>query len=162
MELRYQIGDDVKVVQVDRSGDQYTIRIGDQSYSVTVSRTAAGEIAFTVNGQPRRAVIAEDGQRRYVAFDANVFALEKADTSRKAKRNVHAGENTLIATMHGQVVKVLTAEGEAVTRGQTLILLEAMKMEIRIAAPHDGHVAKLRCSEGQVVERGQVLVELSR
>jgi len=161
VELRYQIGDESKAVQVDRRGDQYMIRIGDQSYTVAVSRSTPGEIAFTVNGQPRRAVIAQDGQRRYVAFDANVFALEKTDTSRKAKRNVHAGENTLTATMHGQVVKVLTAEGDAVTRGQTLILLEAMKMEIRIAAPHDGHVAQLRCSEGQVVERGQVLVELT-
>jgi biotin carboxyl carrier protein len=147
---------------VDRGGDQYMVRIDDQRYTVAVSRTAPGEIAFTINGQPRRAVIAEDGQRRYVAFDANVFVLDKADTTRKAKRNANAGENTLTATMHGQVVKVLTTEGEAVTRGQTLILLEAMKMEIRIAAPHDGHVAKLRCSEGQVVERGQVLVELSR
>ncbi|MCC7449166.1 MAG: acetyl-CoA carboxylase biotin carboxyl carrier protein subunit [Anaerolineae bacterium] len=162
MELRYQIGDELRSVQVDRSGDQYTIRIGDQSYSVAVSRSTPDEIAFTVDGQPRRAVIAADGQRRYIAFDANVFVLDKADSSKQARRNIHGGENTLTATMHGQVVKVLTAEGEAVTRGQTLILLEAMKMEIRIAAPHDGHVAKLRCSEGQVVERGQVLVELSR
>ncbi len=161
MELRFQIGDELKTVQVDRSGDQYVITIGDQHYTVAVSRTAPGEIAFTVNGQPRRAVIAADGQQRYVAFDANVFVLEKADIAKKPRRNVGAGENTLTATMHGQVVKVLTNEGESVARGQALILLEAMKMEIRIAAPHDGYVAKLRCSEGQVVERGQVLVELT-
>jgi biotin carboxyl carrier protein len=63
--------------------------------------------------------------------------------------------------MPGQVVKILVAEGEAVRRGQPLMVLEAMKMEIRINAPRDGHVTRLLCQPGQVVERGQTLLELT-
>jgi biotin carboxyl carrier protein len=63
--------------------------------------------------------------------------------------------------MPGQVTRVLIAEGDPVQRGQPLIILEAMKMEIKIAAPHDGRVAKVLVKPGQVVERGQALIEIS-
>ena len=76
------------------------------------------------------------------------------------RRDARQTENALMAAMPGQVMGVLVAEGEAVTRGQTLILLEAMKMEIRISAPHDGHLAKVHCAVGQIVTRGQTLIEL--
>jgi biotin carboxyl carrier protein len=49
-----------------------------------------------------------------------------------------------------------------VQRGQALIVLEAMKMEIKIAAPHDGHVTKVLVAQGQVVDRDQSLVEISQ
>ena len=62
--------------------------------------------------------------------------------------------------MHSQVVKVLVNEGDSVTLGQTLVLLEAMKMEMRITAPQDGRVVKLLCKAGDIVERGQPLIEL--
>ena len=45
-------------------------------------------------------------------------------------------------------------------QGQPLVLLSAMKMELRIAAPAAGRVLKIHCQAGQVVERGQVLVEM--
>jgi len=51
--------------------------------------------------------------------------------------------------------------GEAVTKGQTLIVLEAMKMEIRVQAPRDGIVKKLFVKQGQTVEREQMLVEIA-
>jgi biotin carboxyl carrier protein len=47
-----------------------------------------------------------------------------------------------------------------VQKGDTLVLLEAMKMELRIQAPGDGEIARVHCRAGQVVERGQLLVEL--
>ena len=62
--------------------------------------------------------------------------------------------------MPGQVRAVNVAEGESVTKGQTLLVLEAMKMEIRIQAPRDGKVAKLFVQQGQTVEREQMLIEI--
>jgi biotin carboxyl carrier protein len=51
-------------------------------------------------------------------------------------------------------------EGEAVTKGQTLLLLEAMKMEIRIQSQREGRVRKLFVKQGQTVEKDQILVEI--
>ena len=62
--------------------------------------------------------------------------------------------------MPGRVLDVLVAEGDSVQKGDTLVLLEAMKMELRVQAPGDGQVARVLCAAGQVVERGQLLVEL--
>jgi 3-methylcrotonyl-CoA carboxylase alpha subunit len=159
-EFRYQAGDDILTVRVERIGDQYHITVGDRQYTVEIGKETPGELAFSVDGLVRRAYVAEDGQRRYVAFDATVYTLARADTSRP-KRAGGAGEDNPAAAMPGQVIKVLVAEGDTVTRGQPLILLEAMKMEIRVTAPRDGRVNKLRCRVGQIVERGQVLLELS-
>jgi biotin carboxyl carrier protein len=62
--------------------------------------------------------------------------------------------------MPGQVQEVSVAEGTEVTKGQTLVLLEAMKMEIRIQAPQDGEIAQVFVEAGQSVDRDQALVEL--
>jgi biotin carboxyl carrier protein len=63
--------------------------------------------------------------------------------------------------MPGQVRAVNVNEGDRVTKGQTLLLLEAMKMEIRIQSPQDGLVRKLFVQQGQTVEREQMLVEIA-
>jgi biotin carboxyl carrier protein len=62
--------------------------------------------------------------------------------------------------MPGQVRAVNVSEGDSVTKGQTLLLLEAMKMEIRVQAPSDGIVKKLFVKQGQTVEREQILIEV--
>jgi biotin carboxyl carrier protein len=62
--------------------------------------------------------------------------------------------------MPGLVRAVNINEGDAVVKGQTLLLLEAMKMEIRVQAPRDGVVRKLFVKHGQTVEREQMLVEI--
>ena len=62
--------------------------------------------------------------------------------------------------MPGQVRAVNVSEGEAVVKGQTLAVLEAMKMEIRIQSPADGKVKKLYIKQGQTVEREQTLIEI--
>jgi pyruvate carboxylase subunit B len=62
--------------------------------------------------------------------------------------------------MPGQVRAVNVQAGDPVTKGQTLLLLEAMKMEIRVQAPMDGVVKRLIVKQGQTVEREQVLIEI--
>jgi biotin carboxyl carrier protein len=62
--------------------------------------------------------------------------------------------------MPGQVRAVNVREGEAVTKGQTLLVLEAMKMEIRIQSPRNGTVKAVFATQGQTVEREQILIEI--
>ena len=64
--------------------------------------------------------------------------------------------------MPGQVRTVNVREGDTVTKGQTLLVLEAMKMEIRIQAPQDGVVTKSFVEQGQTVEREQILIEIEQ
>jgi 3-methylcrotonyl-CoA carboxylase alpha subunit len=71
-----------------------------------------------------------------------------------------ATSGQLGAPMMGKVVAVNVAAEAAVKLGQTLIVLESMKMELHVNAPFDGTLAKLRCHVGDMVERHQVLAEV--
>ena len=62
--------------------------------------------------------------------------------------------------MNGSIVRVLVEAGQQVEAGTAMVVLEAMKMEHSIRAPHAGTVKALYCSEGEMVGEGSVLVEL--
>ena len=65
------------------------------------------------------------------------------------------------AEMVANVWKVLVAEGDAVADGDTLVILESMKMEIPVIVEVDGKVSKLGVEEGQVVQEGDLIAEIS-
>ena len=69
-------------------------------------------------------------------------------------------ETGIKAPLPGVVAKVRVQEGDEVTARQTLVVLEAMKMEHLITAPYDGVVAKISCEEGMQVTKGAVLLEM--
>jgi acetyl-CoA carboxylase biotin carboxylase subunit len=83
---------------------------------------------------------------------------KKSTTKRQASKGASSG--ALEAAMPGQVRGVLVSVGDTVEKGQALALLEAMKMEIRVAAPQSGKVLKVLIQVGDVVERGQQLFEI--
>ncbi len=64
--------------------------------------------------------------------------------------------------MMGAILKINVAQGDEVERGQTLAILESMKMEMPINAPYAGQAAKVACAAKEMVERGQVLIELEK
>src|SRR6185295_18978593 len=66
----------------------------------------------------------------------------------------------LLAPMPGRVRRVVAAVGERVSKGDVLLILEAMKMEHAIRAPRDGVVARIFHGEGELVESGAILVEM--
>lgn len=72
--------------------------------------------------------------------------------------NANAG--SLITDMPGKVVKILTTEGAVVNQGDTLLILEAMKMENEIKAGIDGVIKSIHVKEGDALESGQLMVEI--
>jgi biotin carboxyl carrier protein len=164
MEYRYELGGRMHVVQVEPAGDDLTVTIDGQAYTVHLTAQRAGELALAVDGLGRcLAHVAADGPRRWVALDPAppggpvVLSVPQA-TGRR--RGGAAGHDTLEAQMPGLVRRVLVSAGDRVERGQPLLLLEAMKMEMRVTAPHAGRVEQVAVAEGQAVERGQLLVDL--
>lgn len=160
MEFQYQVGDELKAVRIEHDGEAARITIADRVYEVNVLHARAGELNFKIDGIAHTAFIASESSTHYVAVDGEVFELRRPDPRRARRRQQHGDEN-LAASMPGQVSRVLVGEGDVVRRGQALIVLEAMKMEIKIAAPRDGRVAKVLVRQGQVVERGQALIEMT-
>jgi biotin carboxyl carrier protein len=69
------------------------------------------------------------------------------------------GAGSLNAPMHGLVVDVPVREGDTVAKGQTLVVLESMKMQMQLRSPRDGKVAKISVQPGSQVEKGAALVQ---
>ena len=65
------------------------------------------------------------------------------------------------AEITGTVFRIECAVGDGVTRGETVLIMESMKLEIPLESTHDGTVTGIRCEEGEAVEEGQVLVVLA-
>jgi biotin carboxyl carrier protein len=159
--MELQLGAELKTITFDRDGEHYRAQIDDRVYRVTLAATRSDELIFVVNDQRHTAIVAVDGSKYFVSIDGDVIELSKPDARQARRGKHHHGEDSLAASMPGQVTKVLISEGAAVERGQTLVVLEAMKMEIKVNAPHAGRVVKIAVRQGQVVDRGQTLIELA-
>lgn len=114
-----------------------------------------------IDGAQTVVYAARQGDLRHVSAGGDVWTLTAAEQARAARRAAGASAGDLTAQMPGQVVDVLVAPGDAVERGQTLVVLEAMKMEIRVSAPAAGVVRRVLARPGDVVERGQPLLEMT-
>ena len=141
------------------SGKSYRATMGEKTVNVEILRVTEGKLELLIDGDRVTAYVSSDGAKRWVTINGQTIMLTKS-SGVKGRGAGHDHTSQLAAPMPGQVRGVNVSEGEAVTRGQTLLVLEAMKMEIRIQAPGDGKVKKLHVRQGQTVEREQILVEI--
>ena len=99
-----------------------------------------------------RVAVAKDGAATWVFVDGIVARIEEEAPakSRKAK----SGASEVMSPMPATVVSINAKPGQAVTEGETLIVLEAMKMELPIRAPRTGVVKAVHCAKGDLVQPG--------
>ncbi|RPJ50345.1 MAG: hypothetical protein EHM21_05200 [Chloroflexi bacterium] len=159
MLYRFQSGDQIYEITLERQGDGFQATIAGQSYLVEVLDAQPGQLSLRFAGRPLILYWAARGGQKWLSLDGCAYRLEKP-VPRATRSNLEPGGQAVRAPMPAQVRAVSVAEGEQVEKGQTLLLLEAMKMEIRIRAPGPGKVARLLVSAGQVVEKEQLLVEV--
>ena len=114
-----------------------------------------------VDGQPveipARAYAVADGDKRWVFLDGETYELEVQRPGRKRSAGHHG---SLSAPMPATVVRVNIEAGARVKKGETLLVLEAMKMELPVRATSDGTVTAVNCRVGELVQPGVALVEI--
>lgn len=161
MKFTYEYNDETHTVHLERLPDgQLQATIGERIHTLHASQIAAGGWLLLLDGDRTIAYSASHDSDRYIFCDGRQFMLEKVDARRRRRAAASAGGD-LTAEMPGQVMDVRVSEGDSVQAGDVLLVLEAMKMEIRVTAPHDGTVSALKAAPGDVVERGQVLAEVT-
>ena len=142
------------------TGKSYRATIGEQAIDVEVIQAKDGKLDLLIDGKRVTAYVSSENAKRWVTINGQTLVLTKSSGARRGGHAGHHAAGELTAPMPGQVRAVNVSEGDEVTKGQTLLVLEAMKMEIRIHAPQDGTVKKLFVSQGQTVEREQILIEV--
>lgn len=148
---------DLSARAVAGSDGGFTVSIGESVVRVRVAVAPDGSLVVErEDGRRFVAAVTRDGSTHWVTIAGRTSLVEEVD--------VHAGESAaggLEAPMPGKVLSVAVEVGETVTAGQTLLIVEAMKMEHAIKAPHDGVVEAIAASEGEMVGPGAPLVTLS-
>jgi len=133
-----QLGDETHALQVERGDAPFALHIrwGDQAWHADVDWIAGMAHVFTPQG---------------------AGSIRRADLAQHQAEAAHGG---LHAPMPGKVLQMLVRVGEHVVAGQTLALMEAMKMEHSIRAPFAGVVAELLCASGEQMAEGAALIRL--
>ena len=115
-------------------------------------------IEVDVDGRIARVAVARAGNTVWISWGGITRRLAPESSSAAAPVG---DERELRAPMTGRVVKVAATVGAKTRAGDALVVLEAMKMEYRVAAPRDGVVQSVGCREGDRVDLGHVLVTLA-
>jgi biotin carboxyl carrier protein len=160
-EYQYQTGDQVRTVTVERSGDRLLVTLDGVVYQVDLGRSSQHRLDLTVDGVRLTAHVVQAGAKLYLALNGATWVIQHPGPVRRRSTDMAQTSGALIAAMPGQVVRLFVDEGDLVARGDTLAVLEAMKMELRVTAPYAGRVDKVHCGVGDVVDRGQILVALA-
>jgi len=149
---------DTQTIELNPSDDGYLAVVNGKTVTVQIIRAANGRMDLLIDGQRVTAHVSSDVAKRWVTLNGQTLMLTKTSGAKQGVRHDHAGG--LIAPMPGQIRSVSVSVGDAVKKGQTLLTMEAMKMEIRIQALKDGVVKSVSVMQGQTVEREQILVEV--
>jgi acetyl-CoA/propionyl-CoA carboxylase, biotin carboxylase, biotin carboxyl carrier protein len=136
-------------------GPERRATVNGTTYVAAVDRDGS----LRVTGETTiRAWAVAAGDVRWVFVEGRVFELTEARGQTRARGGHHG---SLTAPMPATVRRVLVREGDAVKRGDTLLVLEAMKMELPVRADAAGIVGALLCREGDLVQPGVPLIEIS-
>lgn len=153
-------GESYKIRLEKQADGSYLATIGEDSYRFDATQLNNGTWLIDYDGQRKTIHTAKADDMRYVQVNGVQYQLEKSSGRRRAS-GAASKSGDLTSEMPGQVIDVRVTEGDTVEAGQVLLVLEAMKMEIRITAPYAGTVARVLVTQGDVVDRGQLLAEVS-
>lgn len=126
---------------------KFNVTVNGTAYDVEVNEVKAAAPAAAPKAAPAAAPKAAP-------------APAPAPAAAAAAAPVPAGAETVKAPMPGKILSVAVSAGQAVKKGETLLILEAMKMQNEIAAPHDAVVAEVRVAANQTVSTGDDMVVL--
>lgn len=144
------------------NGGLYYISVdGGPERKVDAARPVPDVLALLIDDASWEAGLVPTDEGYDVELMGIRHTMSIADPKKKALRLAGGASASAVTTaMPGRVVRVLVAEGEQVKKGQPIVVVEAMKMENELKAPHDGAVRRVLVKEGALVESKAVLVEL--
>ncbi len=140
------------------------VQEGERVLEIGVRRIAPNELRLRMGDRPVRVFLARDGERTFVAVDGRQYVVSesRAEAGRPGEGDDKGAGGSLRvkAPMPGKVTKLAVSVGEEVRKNQTLIIVEAMKMENEIKTSIDGVVAKVHAAVGDLVDAEKVLIEV--
>ena len=152
----------------EMTGQEGTFKVAVEGQEIELTITAPGYDhgwCRTSGGQSHRFLLSWVGDELHLWLDGYLFVYEKVDTGRvdarrPDRRDQSAAGDDILAPMPGTVAEILVQVGDQVERGQTVMIMESMKMELLIAAHRAGVILRLAVETGSQVDKGMRLLEM--
>lgn len=165
MDYEYSHEGETFPVKIDGdSSGSYKAVIGDKEFEFSSSNISPNEFSFLLNRKNMKVYIAESDDGVFVHIGGHIVHFKKpgADNGGFGGAGGDFGVKDEISTpMPGKVVKVIVSEGDHVEAGQSLVIVESMKMENEIRSPVAGEVVAVNFKDGDLVEPGQTIIRLN-
>ena len=168
--MAYEITLENRTAQVEllnKAGNKALITVDEKKYDIDITMVERGVYSILYKGHSYNVELIEgETSKKYVVNTfARTFNVEIVDAESKYMQSrlqglEHEGENDLSSPMPGKVVKIPVNVGDNVTSGQTLIVVEAMKMQSEFKASADRVVKEILVKEGDTVDAHQVMIRL--
>lgn len=165
MDLIVRHGEREEKVRVHRNGTVYEVTVGERTYQVDAATARTGLRSLRIDSGQHEVAVRHLRDAYWVSTPSAAGPVSVTDPLTHLASQTRAGKGArrsakVMAYMPGRVVEILAQEGEAVTSGQGIVVLEAMKMQNEIRAEQDGVLTKVHVQPGQAVEGGDPLFEL--
>lgn len=166
MHYRLKTGDETLTFDVDPVKENHLkVSTGEKSLDVSYTISSDHHVHFVVDGVGVNAfVTGEKGEKTilirgvpYVVCDADITAR-----TRKSARDLTKLPQVITPPMPSVVVRIMVAEGDSVQKGDSIIILTAMKMETTLTAPFPGRITAINVSVGEKVMPGKILVDIEK
>ncbi|QQS41716.1 MAG: acetyl-CoA carboxylase biotin carboxyl carrier protein subunit [Acidobacteriota bacterium] len=163
MKLLVRIEGEKREVSVTREGKKVVAEIDGRVYELVESRPEPGVYHFKHGNDVREFTVLPEKKGEFsVSGDSAAFDVSVSDPRKLGSASAAGAEADGVAEirtqMPGKIVRVLVLEGDEVSTGDGVIVVEAMKMQNEMRSPKDGTVKKIAKSEGDTVNAGDVLV----
>ncbi|WP_198079382.1 acetyl/propionyl/methylcrotonyl-CoA carboxylase subunit alpha [Acinetobacter calcoaceticus] len=157
LKLKY---DDQQIqLQLSSVNNTFTVQLCDQTVCIEVIEKTDGQLTYFVDGIRRRVQYVLDGDQLYIDRDNGNVAIRNVTYAAPETADV-AGDGKIRAPMDGAVINILVNKGDQVVKGQTLLVLEAMKIQQQIRSDVDGVVEDILGQQGQQVKKRQMLFSI--
>jgi acetyl/propionyl-CoA carboxylase alpha subunit len=156
MRIALRRGEHHLVLDVQHSGDSYRVRDGSQDRTIQVEPVGTNGLLIDADGKRRYVNFAREGDTLYLSIAGEQYTLTR-EQSTIGHADTPIVSPDIVAPMPGKVIQVLVQRGAHVAGGDTIVILEAMKMETRLLAEAAGIVEAVHVASGDLVEGGKVL-----
>jgi len=168
--MAYEISIEHRTATIDllnRVGTKATISVDDITYELDIVMVEKGVYSIIYNGHSYNVELIEgESSKKYIvntlvkSFLTEIIDAESKYIHSRNKGLEMEGDDSIVSPMPGKVVKIHVKPGDVVTAGQTLIVVEAMKMQSEFKSTGEKTVGEILVSEGDTVNAHQVMIRL--
>jgi len=158
MDLSYEYNNQLYHITTTKKDDSYYVTVNDTTYTLMATEIKQGHLKLTLGDKTIKAIISPGQEERYIFLEGNVYQLKRAIHTARARDT----RDEIRSPISGKVIKIQARENTLVHKGDTLMIIEAMKMEYRITAPYTGTVTKIYFKENDQIDMGVTPLEIHK